>query len=216
MLQNLKLGSKSDNIALTTADSAVPAEGFTLSSNEAGAEGKFPNVTRTDDAKVDGTVYVKDKSEYYCTNDYGCYYNWYTATAGTGKGEGSAATGDGVTVSSSICPKGWNLPTGGSGGQFQVLANAYGGTNAAAAAALLVDNPTTAKENINGSYAPGLLFSGYYLGGGVGGLGTSGNYWSRTSYSIGRGHHLSIYTSGVSPLPHYDKSNGVAVRCVAN
>ncbi len=216
MLQNLKLGSKSDNIALTTADSAVPAAGFTLSSNEAGAEGKFPYVTRTDDATAGTTVYVKDKSEYYCTNDYGCYYNWYTATAGTGKGEGSAATGDGVTVSSSICPKGWNLPTGGSGGQFQVLANAYGGTNAAVAAALLVDNPTTAKENINGSKAPGLLLSGRYGSGGANDLGAYGYYWSRTSVSIGSGYDLYINTSGVGPLDHGSKYRGFAVRCVAN
>ncbi len=217
MLQNLKLGKLSDNIALTTADSAVPAAGFTLSSNEAGAQGKFPYVTRTDDTRVGtGTnVYVKDKSEFYCTNDYGCYYNFYTATAGSGLGE--AAESDwktDKTVDYSICPKGWNLPTGDSGGQFKALSTAYGGTGAAASAALLVSNPTTAKENINGSATPGLLLSGSYDGGGAHDLGVGGLYWSRTSYSIGRGYLLSISTSGVNPLHRRDKHNGFAVRCL--
>ncbi len=210
MLQNLKLGKTEDNIVLTSADSNVDANGFILSSNEAGAEGKFPGTARTDDSVVGGTVWVRDRSEYYCTNDYGCYYNWYTATAGTGKGEGSAATGDGVTVSSSICPKGWNLPTGGTNGEFQTLATKYSSSSAA----LLVDNPTTAKENINGSKAPGLLLSGNYYGGGARNLGANGYYWSRTSYSIGHGHNLNINTSRVDPLSHDNKYVGFAVRCL--
>ena len=212
MLQNLKLGSKSDNIVLTSADSAVSTN-FTLSSNEAGAD-KFPYVDRDDDTKIGNKVYVKDKSEYYCTNDYGCYYNWYTATAGTGKGEGSAATGSDVTVSSSICPKGWNLPTGGSGSQFEALSTAYGGTSAAAAAAMLVADPATAKENINGSFAPGFLYGGHHDSGGAHFQGTNSFYWSRTAYSIGHGRSLGMSNLGNNALAHDDKYRGFAVRCL--
>ena len=42
-------------------------------------------------------------------NAVGNYYNWYTATAGTGN---SNITTSGVDVAGSICPKGWGLPTG--------------------------------------------------------------------------------------------------------
>lgn len=217
MLQNLKLGKTQDNIVLTSADSNVSNDGFTLSSNEAGAEGKFPAVSRTDDTVAypeGGTVYVKDKSEYYCTDAYGCYYNWYTATAGSGKGEGDSATGAGVTVNYSICPKGWSLPTGGEGGQFQALATAYGGTSATAAANMSVANPTTTTENINGQYAPGLLLGGGYYSGGAVSVGTGGYYWSRTSYSIGHVYYLYINTSDVGPLGHVGKDNGRSVRCL--
>ncbi len=210
MLQNLKLGKTADNIALTSADSNVDTGGFTLSANEAGAEGKFPYVTRTDDTVAGDTVYVKDKSEYYCTDDYGCYYNWYTATAGSGKGEGSTATGPNVTVDYSICPKGWSLPTGGSGGEFQALATAY----SSSVTNMLVADPTTAKENINGQYTPGFLFSGAYVSGGALNLGARGFYWSRTSYSTGRAYLLGLNTSGVNPLGHDNKYPGFAVRCL--
>ena len=119
-----------------------------------------------------------------------------------------------VTVNYSICPAGWSLPTGGSGGQFQALATAYGGTSATAAANLLVANPTTSTENINGQSAPGLLLGGSYDSGGADYVGTYGVYWSRTSYSVGHGYYLYINTSGVYPLNHGHKHRGRSVRCV--
>ena len=119
-----------------------------------------------------------------------------------------------VTVNYSICPAGWSLPTGGSGGQFQALATAYGGTSATAAANLLVANPTTSTENINGQSAPGLLLGGDDNSGGAVNVGTYGLYWSRTSYSVGRGYSLNVNTPGVNPLNHGNKSVGRSVRCV--
>ncbi|MBQ6127710.1 hypothetical protein IJI69_03405, partial [Candidatus Saccharibacteria bacterium] len=53
-------------------------------------------------------------------DDYGAYYNWYAATAGTGTYSVSSGNASG-----SICPKGWRLPTGGSGGEYQVLYTKY-------------------------------------------------------------------------------------------
>ena len=41
---------------------------------------------------------------------YGNYYNWYSATAGTGT---SSITANNTSVNSSICPAGWVLPRGG-------------------------------------------------------------------------------------------------------
>ncbi len=223
MLQNLKLGKTEDNITLTSVDSAVENT-FTLSSDLAGAEGKFGGTARTDDSVVGGTVWVRDHSEYYCMNDYGCYYNWYTATAGSGKGgygNGSPATGANVTVDYSICPAGWNLPTGGSGGEFEALASAYGYSSSATdeekaevAANMLVSNPATTVENINGSYLPGLLFNGIGASNGITNSGVNGQYWSRTSYSIGYGYFLGITTSAANPLSRHNKYLGFAVRCL--
>ncbi len=60
----------------------------------------------------------------------GNYYQWNTATAGTG---GTITNGQ---ASSSICPKGWRLPIGNStaAGSFGGLMQAYNATNPAKAA----------------------------------------------------------------------------------
>ncbi|MBR0424092.1 hypothetical protein IJI79_01150, partial [Candidatus Saccharibacteria bacterium] len=104
-----------------------------------------------------------------------------------------------------------------SGGECETLATAYGyGTDSGSTVAgkLLVANPSTATENINGQYTPGLLLSGDYYSGGANDLGANGYYWSRTSYSTGRAYYLGLTTSGVNPLPHLNKYNGFAVRCL--
>ena len=67
---------------------------------------------------------------------------------------------------------------------------------------------------IVGNKTPGLLLSGNYNSGGANNLGANGNYWSRTSYSIGHGYNLNINTSGVNPQNHNNKANGFAVRCL--
>lgn len=220
MLQNLKLGKTQDNIVLTSTDSNVESN-FTLSSNEAGAEGKFLNYYRTDDDIVGiGTkVYYMDKSEYYCSNMYGCYYNWYTATAGSGTGGGSTATGAGINVNYDICPAGWSLPTGGSSGDFQNLAVAYGygvDSDSAVLGKLLVADPINVVDNVNGSYIPGFLQGGACGSGGCSLSGGFGAYQSRTAYSIGYNYGLFVKeaTSDLNLLHKVDKSVGMAIRCL--
>lgn len=108
MVENLRLGQKGKTMTLTSADSDVSAN-FTL---PASAEANF---TGTDNNAV------------FVSAEYGGYYSWFTATAGTGKAD--MASGN---AASSICPKGWRLPTGGSGGEYEVMAKKYGnGTNQA-------------------------------------------------------------------------------------
>lgn len=199
MLQNLKLGSNSTSLSLTTANSTVSSSGFTLSNKL--SDGKFPRASSTSGTDA---YYQYDGSAYYCTSDYGCYYNWYTATAGSGTG--SVSSGN---VSYSICPKGWNLPTGGSNGQFQTLYNQYN-----SASLMLVDSPTSTKDNTAGKI-PGFLLGGYYNASGASNVGSSGYYWSRTASSARYGYNLFLNTSGVNPTDNNYKYYGRAVRCVA-
>ncbi|MBQ9180961.1 hypothetical protein IJ135_02625, partial [Candidatus Saccharibacteria bacterium] len=196
MLQNLKLGAKASSYTLDSTNSAT--NGFTL--NGKLSDGKFTYSTNN------GNNYTNDSSQFYCTSDYGCYYNWYTATAGSG----TSATGSNVTVNYSICPNGWNLPTGGSSGEFQAL---YGQYNSAAL--MLVDHPTTTKENTAGKI-PGFLLGGYYYAGGASDVGIEGHYWSRTAGSDQRGNYLTLDTSSVNPASsnYRYKYNGVSVRCL--
>ena len=191
MLQNLKLGKNTTSTTLTSADSDVSSD-FVL--NNKLSDGKFHYST------VDGADYQNNSSEYYCTNDYGCYYNWYTSTAGTGTT--SVSSGD---ASSSICPAGWRLP---SSSQFSALYSQY-----PSVAQMLVADPTTVTENISGTI-PGLLLGGYYISDGAAYIGSFGYYWSRSAVSAQGAYELHLSSSNVNPASNSAKYDGFAVRCV--
>ena len=201
MIQNLKLGRTTTTMNLTSANSDVGSAGFTL--NNKLSDGKFHAYT------IDGVGGQNNSSEYYCTGDgtgttayESCYYNWYTATAGTGT---TYTAAQGQNVDSSICPAGWTLPTQ---PQFSALYAQYN-----SAALMEVDNPTTTKENSAGKI-PGFLLSGYHYTGGAGSLGSLGLYWSRTARSAQNGYNLWVNTSSVSPADNDVKYLGLAVRCL--
>ena len=207
MLQNLKLGRSTSTLTLTPTNSDVGSN--YILDNKLPSPGKFHAYT------IDGVQYQNNSTEYYCTGDgtasdwESCYYNWYTATAGTGT---TYIASQGQNVNNSICPAGWTLPTQ---PQFQALYNQY-----PSAAQMEVANPTTTKENTptvgQVTSTPGFLLSGYYDTGGALSLGSGGSYWSRTAYSAQNGYDLRMNTTGVYPSHYYYKYYGFAVRCVAN
>lgn len=127
---------------------------------------------------------------------YGGYYNWYTATAGTGTYEKSSGN-----VSSSICPKGWRLPTSTSSGDFQALYRAIGST------------PANMTSTSGGN--PGFVFSGYYSGSQFGNVGEHGSCWSSTANDSNYAYRLRFYNINVLPSDSNRKYSGSAVRCVA-
>ena len=208
MLQNLKLGRSTSTLTLTPTNSDVGSN-YVLD-NKLPSPGIFHAYT------IDGVTGQNNSAEYYCTGDgtasdwESCYYNWYTATAGTGT---TYIAADGQNVNNSICPAGWTLPTQ---PQFQALYNQY-----PSAAQMEVANPTTTKENTptvgQVTNTPGFLLSGRYYTGGAGSLGSYGFYWSRTAYSAQYGYNLGMNTTGVNPSDDSNKYLGFAVRClVAN
>ncbi|MBR3324156.1 hypothetical protein IKG24_01275, partial [Candidatus Saccharibacteria bacterium] len=200
MLQNLKLGKTTDSITLTDILSDVPTTGFTL--NGKSSDGVFNSYT------IDGIPNQNNNSQYYCANDYGCYYNWYTATAGTGT---TSVSSDGATVSHSICPAGWSLPTGGPNGQFKALYNKY------PSASQMLVTPTSLTENTNGAAKPGFLLSGARNSNGNLATASYGYYWSNTAYSSETAYSLTLSASEVYPSD-YEIDNGkylgFAIRCV--
>ena len=196
MIQNLRLGEKADTYNLTAADSDTNGD-FTL--NGKSSDGIFTYGTNN------GFNYTNDSSQFYCTEDYGCYYNWYAATVGSG----TSATTSG-NVEYSLCPKGWTLPTGGAGGQFEALAAAYNNS----AIEMLV-TPTTLTENTNGD-KPGLTLGGAYSGSGATSVGTYGSYWSRTALSGQYGYLLGLNATAINPANSANKYNGRLSRCVLN
>ena len=133
-----------------------------------------------------------DTSNAYVDSDGG-FYNWYTATAGTGTQ--SMFSGN-TTVS--ICPKGWRLPTGrDSNSEFQTLYNNYNSSSA------LRSNPVN------------LILSGRAYSSSRDGQGFSGYYWSSKVGSSTNVYYLRLNASSVYPAQNSNKYLGFSVRCIA-
>ena len=120
--------------------------------------------------------------------DYGAYYNWRTATAGTGTYDLVSAD-----ATSSICPKGWKLPTGGDSGEFQALTDAE-----------------TDLLDING---PNFKLAGYRMGNSMQGTTTSGYYWSSTARE--RKESAAMLWLNPTRANRPGKCYGYSVRCIA-
>ena len=178
MTQNLRIINKT----LTPADSDVTS-----------------NYTIPASSLNGGAPY--DTSRAYLDNAYGGYYIWYTATAGTGT---TAMDMRGLNTISSICPKGWRLPTGGNGGEFNILYNNYG-------TSIL--------------YAPFnfTLHGDTMFVGAVGGAGTNGAYWSSTTdvtilsnnLYLSYGIYINVSDNRYLPANGFSRGYGHAVRCLA-
>ena len=230
MLQNLRLGSNLDfhagSITITSEDSNIASGTFVLTNrrydreNNSQTDGVMPQYPISDDV-FGGTSYYYNASAFFCpyhgsytiNNFEGCYYNWYTATAGVGSSE---ITGkdhpDGVNVDDSICPKGWKLPSGGPEGEFNNLYSYY-----LSVSQMLVANPRITYSNTNGGFQPGYLLSGYYndSGGAVGSISADGDYWSRTASSNGRAYRLYTNLSTFNSEGSSHKYSGRSIRCLA-
>lgn len=142
------------------------------------------------------------------TNDtywysYGVMYNWYTATAGNGTytmTSGNAA-GD-------LCPAGWHLPTGGSSGEWGVLANNMTGNNGIAKSATLRSYPNNFLYS--GDYNPSKAIPD--------GVGKQGRIWSTTPVSNNTknayrmGYNSSEVTAATSNS--WNKWDNFAIRCI--
>ncbi|MBR3169140.1 hypothetical protein IKF23_01725, partial [Candidatus Saccharibacteria bacterium] len=236
MVQNLRLGENLEPVTgsltltdedtnISTTDEYNPRSTFTLTNQV--VDGKMPEKAMTD--PVGGSIgYIYDGPAFYCTNDYGCYYNFYTATAGI-KSEGSGTdtvTTKNTDVTTTICPKNWTLPTGGDhqtseypnhSSDLYSTGKAYGvGTDSIHDILLkILALPVGATENINGTYIPGFLLGGvYYSGGAYGEIGTYGRYWARTVPSAIYGNGLYLATASFNFNDRLNRYDGRSVRCL--
>ena len=179
MTQNLALGD-ANGITITNVDSDLNngVTSFTISSSKArSATGSDWSDSYTD---PEFAYHTND------TDNYGNYYNWPAAVAGTVVDSGNA--------SSSICPKGWRLPTGGPSGELEALYGAYNG------------------DYTNFIAATSFVFSGYYYYG----LDAQGNdgCWLSSTADYGDSAH-ALY-GGIIPDANISKYYGYSVRCVAS
>ena len=131
----------------------------------------------------------------YNTNstNYGNYYNYYTATAKSG---GLSVTSGNALYS--LCPKGWKLPTGATGGEFQMLYNRYPSLSA------ILNTPVEI-----------VLAGGYDKTTGVVFQSSGGFYWTSTISNNYDSYRLNIYNNTVNPVYVIGKVDGLSIRCIA-
>jgi uncharacterized protein (TIGR02145 family) len=156
-------------------------------------------------AITDGTTSNNTSAQWINAGaSYGYLYNWYAATAGTGTANLVSAE-----ATSSICPKGWRLPTGGSSGDFALL---NGKMNGEAGASTSSDSTHAANWQSSGAWR-GVLSGNYSSG--LSNQGGLGYYWSSTASPLASGaYYLAFGSSYVFPANGGNKYGGFAVRCV--
>ncbi len=128
---------------------------------------------------------------------YGVWYNWYAATAGNGTyslTSGNAA-GD-------ICPAGWRLPTGGSGGEVQVLNNTM--------------NSGLGNSSVGlRAYPVNMVYAGDHNGSKDQSRGVYARYWTRTVSDVNNAYRLGVNATEVTPVKAYNKWDAFTIRCLA-
>ena len=187
MVQNLRLGRADLETPIEATMSDV-STGFNLpTSTKVG----FYSATISDIAYV----YVDTSNE-----NYGGYYSWFAATAGTG----THLLGNKEDAPGSICPKGWRLPTGGADGEMKPFVALYNND-----VSKLLAQP-----------APGFVLAGSYYNNSPDYQNSHGYYWTSTSYGIasdGNQVAYSVYltTTSVTPSTGNRPFLGFSVRCIA-
>ena len=133
---------------------------------------------------------------------FGGYYSYNAAVAGTGYTVGAR---DGEDAEYSICPKGWNLPSGPTDkkgkSDYEQLFNLYSGVEAF-------------TESADG---PNMTFSGQYYHDGLLGGGVVGSYWTATTDYSKKAYsfEFSNYEWGTYRMDYSadEREEGSMVRC---
>ena len=187
-----------ESLALTN-----PTKGYIdQTDSQVSSQIQWSTIAATDDCSgTNSCVYLDPNNP-----QYGGYYSWYAATAGSG-------TSSDVNKNApySICPKGFKLPTGGSDAStsaFQTLYNTYNAR---------VDATHTIYQLLTDSTGPNLVLGGSRNSTSMYSQGTYGYYWSSTAYSSATyAYYLDLNSSGaVNPAGYYNKYSGFSLRCLA-
>ena len=178
MTQNLRIIDKT----ITPADSNVTAN-YTIPASAANGFNTF------------------DVSRAYVDPTYGGYYNFHAVTAGVGRYSSST---EGENITSSICPKGWRLPTSyRSDSDFHLLYNKYNSSSRLLSAPVNFTLSGLAS-NLSGSQT-------------LNAVGSTGFYASSTVYNANDSYTLTLNIITVNPaLKNSYKINGFSVRCIAD
>lgn len=190
MIDSLNLGAytlandlTSANTNLSTPVAATTFNGWKKTSNLLGSY--------TDGAYIKSPGNIDRISK----TPFNMLYTYYAASAGT-------VSGDSYTNNAihDICPAGWRLPTGGTGGEYETLSGYY-------------STPALARAPLSESGAAFPL-SGYVNYRNPTQVGSTGYYWSSTNKS---GSEFYTYVLGLSytgPKSSHNRTQADSIRCI--
>ncbi|MBQ3309345.1 hypothetical protein IJG78_01570, partial [Candidatus Saccharibacteria bacterium] len=156
------------------------------------------------------------RSYHSTNNNYGNYYNWYAATAGK-----ASSLSDEQITPTSICPKGWKLPAGGSDiatNEMAHLFQVYGATPASSSSQS--ESTVNSYNNIIKGSPLNWYMGGYYLYSNgswmVDGAGSFGFYWQGTKKGTSGAYVLYfINRFDFQPTSSHGIDKGDSIRCLA-
>ncbi|MBQ7201790.1 InlB B-repeat-containing protein [Candidatus Saccharibacteria bacterium] len=203
MIENLRLDPGTANI--TANNTNGPTTDFLSATSTAATTNTFcsPDSSACDD-KITYNARNLNRSltPSYDTNtntsawySYGIYYNWFTATAGNGTYSKSSGV-----VTGDICPAGWRLPTGNTGGEYKALNDA-------------ANNGITNADAVLRDYPVNFVWSGDFGGSDVGQY-VYGRIWSATAAATAKAYRMGYGITTVTPVKNWNKYMGFVVRCL--
>jgi len=189
MTQNLRLNLTGRT--LTTEDSNVIENWTAENETQIYPGARWGSSSPTEEETNTAHSQVSENSE------YGTYYNWYAATAGSGKYYMSTNE-----ASSSICPKGWQLPHAEGPNSYSNLVSIYELSDTA--------NLTT-KDYLTSAPFSFALAGVYYYNGIIGGEGEWGDYWTVDVANLVT-ENFDLETASTN---YNFKNVGFSVRCIS-
>jgi len=188
MVDNLMYGGDADACA---GKSTFAGNGFATASNQFGAN------TYGDclDPRVGGSAPCTAGS-----TTCGYYYNWQAAMQHSTAYYNTTYTGP-ITNVQGLCPEGWRLPTGNTGGDFDVLH-------------LVAGSPTTGFWQGGNWKGP---FSGYCTSAGtIVYQGSYGRWWTSIFYNNTSAYDMYLKLTSINQSIIDNKNYGFTVRCLKN
>lgn len=141
-------------------------------------------------------------------DDYGVFYNYFTASAGNGASD-MQASGAAENVPGDLCPYGWRLPTGLDGGDFNLMNTEENSGSTSDPAGLLADPAN-------------FVMAGYVWGASPTLKGTSIFLWTASAFKSSSNNYPYGVYAGYSNLTHLitwanglQRQHGMPIRCVA-
>lgn len=200
MIENMRLGGAS-SITLDDSTSAIGSGTATLPASTNFFYGNGRQINASNKIEAVSSMEIANSNVY----SYGVYYDWRVAT------NSSASTG---TVSTSICPYGWHMPTGLGTGEFGDLSEALGGSRSEMSGSTGASMSATFRAFPNNFMNSG----NKAYNATINSRGSAGYYWSSTSYSNEKSYGFMFSNTYIYPgtLKSQDKQYGMAIRCIAN
>jgi uncharacterized protein (TIGR02145 family) len=132
----------------------------------------------------------------------GNYYNWSAAIASN---DTSGINTDGTNANTSICPKGWRLPSASDVNDFAVLLDSYDARNTA----------DGYRDKKAATYPLYFVRGGEVWDAGLHSAGANGLYWSSTVNSSDEAYGLDLSSDAINVASEANRYNGRSIRCVA-